>query len=167
MSQTRGVDLSPAMVERFNTLAKDAGLPHEQIYAIVGNLLDDPSTGPITEAEFFDFDIAAIGLGFHHFERRPEMLQRIAARLKPGGVLLIVDFLVDEPLTKETVEKMDNMSQHTIAVHGFSEKDMREVYEQAGLVDFALQEMPEPIVIDFDGKPSQERRGFLARGRKP
>jgi SAM-dependent methyltransferase len=63
--------------------------------ASVGNLLDpaDPSPADFKGKEWFNFDIAVVGLGFHHFEDPALAATRLAERLKPGGVLMIIDFM--------------------------------------------------------------------------
>lgn len=53
----------------------------------------DPDPPAFASAEFFDFDVAAVGLGFHHFDDPALAARRLAARLKTGGVLVILDFL--------------------------------------------------------------------------
>lgn len=60
-----------------------------------GNLCDpsDPDPAAFRGAEFWGFDVAAVGLGFHHFDDPGLAAARLAARLRPGGVLVILDFL--------------------------------------------------------------------------
>lgn len=63
--------------------------------AAVGNLLDpaDPSPADFASEEWFNFDLAVVGLGFHHFEDPTLAATRLAERLRPGGVLMIIDFM--------------------------------------------------------------------------
>jgi SAM-dependent methyltransferase len=63
--------------------------------AYQGNLCDPQDENPETfkSADFFGFDLAVVGLGFHHFDDPNLAARRLAARLKPGGVLVILDFL--------------------------------------------------------------------------
>jgi len=65
------------------------------MYAYQGNLCapDDPNPPALASPEFYNFDIAAVGLGFHHFDKPALAARRLAERLKTGGVLLILDFL--------------------------------------------------------------------------
>ncbi len=46
----------------------------QEMHAVQGNLLDpaDPSPAGLAGPEFFDFDIAVVGLGFHHFDDRTQ-----------------------------------------------------------------------------------------------
>lgn len=65
------------------------------MYAYQGNLLDpnDPDPREFSGFDFHLFDIAVVGLGFHHFDDPALAAQRLVERLRPGGVLLILDFL--------------------------------------------------------------------------
>lgn len=65
------------------------------MHAHQGNLCvpDDPSPAAFAGPEFFNFDVAAVGLGFHHFDHPALAARRLAERLKTGGVLVILDFL--------------------------------------------------------------------------
>jgi len=95
VSQTVGIDLSINMATAYNTIANEQGLSNEEMSASVGNLLDasDPAPAHFSGAKYFNFDIAVVGLGFHHFEDPALAAKRLAERLKTGGVLLIIDFL--------------------------------------------------------------------------
>lgn len=153
------------MVDKFNQLASEAGISQQQLHAVVGNLLDSASESDLSRPEFFNFDIAAIGLGFHHFEQRPLMLRRIAERLKPGGALLIVDFLVNETPGAEDLKEWNKHGQDTIAIAGFTEKDMQLLYDQAGLQNFGLKVLPEAITMEI-GDQKKQKTLFFARGFK-
>ena len=65
------------------------------MHAYQGNICmpDDPSPTAFSSPEFFNFDIAAVGLGFHHFDDPELAACRLVERLRPGGVLVILDFL--------------------------------------------------------------------------
>lgn len=65
------------------------------MYAYQGNLLDpnDPDPREFASFDFQLFDIAVVGLGFHHFDDPALAAKRLVERLRPGGVLLILDFL--------------------------------------------------------------------------
>ena len=71
------------------------GLSADEMRAYQGNLCDpeDPAPAALASPSFFDFDIAAVGLGFHHFDDPTLAARRLVERLKPGGVLLVLDFL--------------------------------------------------------------------------
>lgn len=86
------------MVEVYNTSARNQGIPESEMHAVVGNLIDPKSPPPahLSGPEYRNFDIAVVGLGFHHFEDPALAAKRLAERLKPGGVLMILDFLPHE-----------------------------------------------------------------------
>lgn len=66
--------------------------------AYQGNLCtpEDPSPSAFASPDFFGFDVAAVGLGFHHFDDPALAARRLAERLRTGGVLVILDFLPHE-----------------------------------------------------------------------
>jgi hypothetical protein len=58
------------MVLEYNTSSRNQGIPEYEMQTFVGNLLDakDPSPPSLQGKQFFNFDIAVVGLGFHHFD---------------------------------------------------------------------------------------------------
>lgn len=92
---TRGIDVSPGMVAKFNARMKEAGLSTDTVHAIEGDLFDNsnPSPPDFSGLEWQDFDIATVGFGFHHFEDVVLAAKQLKERLRPGGVLVINDFL--------------------------------------------------------------------------
>lgn len=70
------------------------------MHAFHGNLTDpaDPNPAAFAVPNFSGFDVVAVGLGFHHFDDPEYAAKRLVARLKPGGVLLILDFLPHGPV---------------------------------------------------------------------
>jgi SAM-dependent methyltransferase len=95
VNRTQGIDISPNMVSTYNTRVRDAGLPEDVVKAVVGNLFDksDPNPKELSGAEWFNFDLATVGFGFHHFEDVVYSAHQLKERLRPGGVLVINDFL--------------------------------------------------------------------------
>ena len=86
------------MVQEYNTGASNQGIPESEMHAVIGNLIDasSPPDPSLSGPEFYHFDIAAVGMGWHHFTDPNFAAKRLAERLTPGGVLLIIDFLPHE-----------------------------------------------------------------------
>lgn len=150
---------------------------------------DDPAA--FRHSKFFGFDVACVGLGFHHFDDPELAARRLATRLRPGGVLMIIDFLVFD-LDKEEEEEHHHHHHHephdqahgrdaghvhghkeenglherairTVTHHGFSEGHIQDIFVRAGVgKDFAIDKMGEVSMGSKHGK----RNLFLARGTK-
>lgn len=92
---TRGIDISPNMVATYNARARAGELSPDKISGVVGNLFDKSNPNPeeLSGAEYKDFDLATVGFGFHHFEDVIHASRCLKQRLRPGGMLVISDFL--------------------------------------------------------------------------
>lgn len=192
------MDISEAMIGVYNSLATDGASNGASLKAeaVLGDLVAKEATGPSVEhADWRDFDIAAIGLGFHHFEEPERCLRRLAERVKKGtGVVLILDWLPSEGghghgahegkhshhahahghqydhdnskiETSKGKEDEWQAMQKTIKHHGFSEETMKKMFEGAGLVDFGFEVLEEPFVLKPKGR-MLVKKGFMARGRR-
>ncbi|KAI9791360.1 MAG: hypothetical protein M1835_000377 [Candelina submexicana] len=159
-SEFRGVDISENMVREYNTRAANLGFPPTEMFATTGNLLD-PS-GPsanLLGPDLYNFDLAVVGMGFHHLEHPALATKRLVERLKPAeGVILIIDCL------PHSMEDLPSEFRPIIANHGFSKEDMKTLFKEAGCDDFGFVVFEEPIKMGDDGKI--ERRGFMARARR-
>lgn len=178
----RGIDISENMVKHYNEAARSSGLAPEQAHAVVGDLLGATVPSELSGPDFYDFDVAAIGLGFHHFENPPLAVKRLTERLRAEtGVLIIVDFLPFEhgshshgggghshghsqDQQNQNNPVLPNMRQ-TIKHHGFTSDGIQRLFEAAGLEDFAFDILPEPAVFEFE-EGRKERTIFIAKGRK-
>lgn len=80
------------------------------MHAYQGNLCvpDDPSPAAFASPEFSSFDVAAVGLGFHHFDDPSLAARRLAERLKTGGVLVILDFFSHEKMDVSLLLPLEN-----------------------------------------------------------
>lgn len=153
------------------------GLSTDEMFAHQGNLCDPSDADPaaFSGASFRDFDVAAVGLGFHHFDDPELAAKRLAARLRKGGVLFILDFLVDgsdHGHGDHDHNHDDDMSSHpaaaTVVSHGFTGEGIKGVFEGAGVGgNFGLTEIG---TISPGHKNSKgeavTKRVFLARGTK-
>ena len=95
VTKTLGIDISPNMVSTYKSRAADAGLPQETVDAVVGDLFNksDPRPADLEAKEWWAFDLATVGFGFHHFEDVVHAARQLKERLRPGGALVINDFL--------------------------------------------------------------------------
>jgi SAM-dependent methyltransferase len=162
VTNVRGIDISENMVQRYNDDAKAAGLPPERVHAVVGDLCAEEVPDHLKTKEYFEFDIAVIGLGFHHFENPMRAIERLTERLKTDtGVLLIIDFL---PFDDEANAASD-LWQGTIKNRGFTKTNIEKLYTAAGLEKFSFSVLDEPAVLEKEGG-TVKRAIFIARGRK-
>lgn len=140
------------------------------------------------------FDIAGVALGFHHFNNPSLCISNLAASLKKGGVLFIVDWLPKEVKAEEHIGSQHthpDASRHThsasnreeknteqeteteewkkmkktIKTNGFSESDMKEFFEGASFEDFGFVVLEEKFMLQMNGK-EVAKTGFIAKGRK-
>ncbi|KAJ2899668.1 methyltransferase-like protein [Zalerion maritima] len=160
-----GIDITENMVEMYNTRADNQGLSESEMHAFVGNLCSpkDPSPAAFSDPKFFDFDVAGVGLGFHHFDDPGFAAKQLTGRLKPGGTLFIIDFLPHDELTH------NHPSKDTVTQHGFSEEQIRKIFEDAGCgEDFGLKEVGKGVIFEnmHGSGQSVTRHVFLARGTK-
>ncbi|KAF2635047.1 S-adenosyl-L-methionine-dependent methyltransferase [Massarina eburnea CBS 473.64] len=95
VTMTRGIDISPNMVATYNARARSVSLPHSAINAVVGDLFDKSNPLPphFSSPEWKDFDLVTAGFAFHHFEDVVHAAKTLKERLRPGGALVISDFL--------------------------------------------------------------------------
>ncbi|KAG5962995.1 hypothetical protein E4U56_003085 [Claviceps arundinis] len=163
LSRCVGIDISESMVEQYNSRSKRDGLAPEQCIAYFGNLLspDDPSPENFSSPDFFDFDLAGVGLGFHHMDDCALAARQLALRLRPGGVLFIVDFITHAPPPSDQTSSVRH--------NGFTEQQIRDMFEGAGAGgNFAFHALPEDITFEnAHGRGKHmARRVFIARGEK-
>lgn len=163
MTQIRGIDISPNMVARYNDTMQAAGLPAATAHAVEGNLIDPVGVaGRLSIPDLSGFDIAAVGLGFHHFESPALTIKRLAERLNPGGVVLIIDLVADDD--EEGLKQ--SKAGHTIKTHGFSEQTMKEIFEGEGLEGVGYHIMQKPVKLGMGEDNLRQKHIFLARAQK-
>ncbi|KAH7361256.1 S-adenosyl-L-methionine-dependent methyltransferase [Pyrenochaeta sp. MPI-SDFR-AT-0127] len=95
VTKTQGIDISPNMVKTYNSRAREANFSEAVVNAVPGDLFDksNPSPPELSGPEWQNFDLATVGFGFHHFEDVVHSARQLKERLRPGGVLVINDFL--------------------------------------------------------------------------
>lgn len=197
LTRTQGLDISASMVEQYNLTSRNQNLYPLEMFAVEGNLLDanNPSPESLKAEEWWEFEIAAVGLGFHHFEDPRFAARQLARRLKKGGVLLVIDFCSHAPIAghhthahehehehgkaapeKTNTEKFlfgpgeSNEETKTIAAtvkhHGFSEDEMREIFTDAGVGGSFGYSVIEKDITFKTATKSMVRRVFVCKGTK-
>lgn len=156
----RGIDLSLNMAAEYNSRAAAAGFSAEQMSAVQGNLMSSEPEAHLSDPGLFNFDVAAVGLGFHHFDDVLLATQRISERLKPGGVFFIVDFVSEKP--HEVPPELKDY----VKVFGFNESGMRTLFEGAGLADFGFSIIEEKAEMKKHSGEDFTVTLFIAKGRK-
>ena len=158
----RGIDISENMVQKYNDDAKAAGLQPERVRAVVGDLCADEVAEHLKTDEFKEFDLAVIGLGFHHFDNPMRAIERLAARLKTAtGTLLIVDFLPFD----EGAENSEDPWAATIKHRGFTRTNIEKLFKMAELEKFSFSVLDEPAIMESESG-TKKRAIFIARGVK-
>lgn len=143
------------MVDAYNKSAKDLGLSPQQMSAIRGDLSSDA----LDEQDLFNFNVAGMSLALHHVESPEDMIVKLTQRLAPGGTLLIIDWVTH--VNPQVGGSHSHPAAHTVTRHGFSEKEMAEMYTAAGLSDFDIRLHPERSTVPGGGT----QQLFFALGR--
>lgn len=177
------------MVNEFNRNAENLGFS-DRMTAYNADLLAERVPEEFSGPDFYNLDVVAISMALHHFEHPGLALQRLAPRLRKGGVCYIIDFVPhsghdhlhshdhkhhhdhdhDHGPGQECGVKHPHGhnhefgdAAHTVKTNGFSKEDMRRLFEGAGLsLGFDYQELPEPLVFDKDDK-TFSKTAFVAR----
>lgn len=104
--------------------------------AIEGDLYN-PSPA-LETPEWHDFDTAITSMALHHFPDPVDMLRRLSQRVKPGGTVIIADWLNDIPLPRDSTDKKPyHPSQNADA------KDMEERHGQKVWMGFTMEGVKE------------------------
>ena len=91
------VDIAPSLVEHIDETAKAMEL--DNVTAVLG----DPRSPKLAEGSV---DVVFIADSYHHFEFPMEMLAEVKKALRPGGLLLLIDFERIEGRSQEFVLNM-------------------------------------------------------------
>jgi SAM-dependent methyltransferase len=154
------------MVEQYNATALRLNLTPEQMHGVRGNILEHNEA--LNGSQFQQFDVAIMSMALHHVEDPAAMVKKLTERLVPGGSLVIIDWL---PYGEKVVGQEGRSHSHahshpgtaTIAHHGFSEEELKDMYAQAGLGGFGFLLHSERSEIPNGGM----NQLFFARGNLP
>ena len=188
----RGIDISETMVDAYNDASRKAGIPPERMLAVRGNLLDDEDGGEgggsaaIAGPEFRDVDAVFVSMALHHVSDPQALITKLVQRLAPGGVLVIMDWLVTDSDAGPMVHGHHHHEHHdhhkhdgdaaTEAVHtvsrsGFSVDEMRGFFSAAGCSASTFDLHPHAERIHIPEEISKVKGGshgtfFIAKARK-
>ncbi|ESZ98522.1 hypothetical protein SBOR_1184 [Sclerotinia borealis F-4128] len=180
-----GIDLSSSMVTHYNARASNQGLAPSEMYAYHGNLLSDTPQPELESEDLYEFDIAVVGLGFHHFENPALAARKLGSRLKKGGILAVVDFESHDGFGNAhehghahahahqdvKLNAQSEKARETVTHHGFSEEEIKKIFVNAGVgADFGYMVLGKGIVFHGTGEEGKrndlKRAVFMARGVK-
>ncbi|KAF3400100.1 hypothetical protein F1880_008344 [Penicillium rolfsii] len=191
-TRTIGLDLSANMVSEYNKAAREIfgvhnsgparmeGFQHD----LLGTSPSDQGSGAdaddnklLPSGTLAPFDIIVIGMALHHVADAGELMQRFAKLLKSGGVCIVVDMVSssarlddgegDESSDlRERREPGENGTMFdTIAKHGFTAAEMKDLYEEAGMRKFDYQVFEHRFCFRLFGQQCSSL-GFIARGER-
>ena len=98
VNSIQGIDLSANMVAKYKDLAASSSVASiKNAVARVGDLItEDEPPAELSGSDLQGFSVAAVTVGLHHFANPGLAIQRLASRLRPDGVLMIIDFVEEE-----------------------------------------------------------------------
>ncbi|KAF7356547.1 Methyltransf-11 domain-containing protein [Mycena venus] len=141
-----GVDINPAMVAHFAEKIHNQGIPPEEMRVVCADL-----KGEEPELDGQKFDVIVCSAAYHHFESINDITRTLCFFLKPGGCLLVADFM----------KSAEPVPEHVPNNGGFTEEDIRGAFEGAGLEGVSIDQFTK---AKFHG---QIVKLFLAKGTKP
>ncbi|KAG7086417.1 hypothetical protein E1B28_002372 [Marasmius oreades] len=123
-----GVDISQAMVDKYNDRADKQGISPAEMKAICIDLEGKP--GELGDSEF---DVAVCCMSYHHFVNPAQITKTLAYFLKPGGYL----FVADIESTPDRDEIIPESSNHVVVhKYGFSREEIQSFFDNANLGSF-------------------------------
>ena len=82
-------------MNKFNAEAREAGTSEARMRAVRGDLLAPPG-GSLEDGEFYGFDLAVMSMALHHVDDPKAMIAKLIERVKPGGIVVIIDWVVSD-----------------------------------------------------------------------
>lgn len=174
VSEIRGIDVSDGMVEQYNNSVRSFGVPESQIFAIQGDLaapLTEQSHPSLGSSDFFQFDIIVVSMALHHIDAPKGLMERLVERLNEDGVLLIIDWTLDQEGHQPQSEgnrslrgNAQHSAAHTVRHEGFSKEQMETLLRSSGCneVDYLVLDEPSKVPPEIGG----HKQLFFARGKK-
>lgn len=179
-SQCIGVDLAESMLAKYRKTAAELGLSEQQMKAVRGNLLNpvpDPTEPPTTREELSDFDLVVICMALHHVDDLELAIKCLAEKLRPGGVILVIDWAKMNAAPASVAGEFTNSSSrgnqqdqnphpgaHTMSHESFTKDQIVGLFQQAGCNQsrFLLADK----LTDVPPAPSGKMQMFFAHAKE-
>ncbi|KAK4696077.1 hypothetical protein P7C70_g8435, partial [Phenoliferia sp. Uapishka_3] len=141
-----GVDISPKRVEEYSLAASNQGIDKEEMMAVQKDRLVDEDA----ELGGEKFDVVLCAQAYHHILDIDATTMALSRRVKPGGVLIVVDLdntsgfaEMRNRAPKKVAEEVEKVVAHK---SGFSPEELKKCFEKTGrfesvTVDVALSTM--------------------------
>jgi SAM-dependent methyltransferase len=119
-----GIDLTPAMIERAQALARQQKLSNVAF-----------ETGDVQRLPYADasFSIVVSRLGFHHFEEPANVLAEMSRVCRPGGTIAVVDLLSSSDADRARVQNELERLRDPSHVRALSLAELEALFPRAGL----------------------------------
>lgn len=166
VTQAVGLDISTGMVSEYNKWAQSTGFGSDKVWAYEYDMLAGEEPKPLPQHKLSDFDIVVVSMALHHVSDPAKLMQRLGKCLRPGGTCVILDRIPDSTASDNDAALSASQAEmlKTINKHGFSEAEMRRLYQDAGLGrEFAYVVIPNPFKAQVFGQ-ELSITGFIARG---
>lgn len=139
-----GIDLTPAMIARAETIARERGLTNV-----------DWRTGDVQALPFADdsFSIVTSRFAFHHMRDPGAVLHEMRRVCAPGGRVVLADVVASEDASKAAAFDRMELLRDPSHVRALGLEEMRELFRTSGLA--------EPVLTRYELK--SELEGLLAR----
>lgn len=174
----RGIDIDASQVDRYNEEAKKLfadNQAREKMYAVQGDLYH--RTPEMDGHEWEGFDLAVISMALHHVKDPVDMLRRLSERLRPGGTLVVVEFLAKaeeghkaQGTNEYDPEKMVEVPGNQRVWPGFTTGNLKGNLQSAGFVGFDVRVLDEPAHIPKSARGEgfgEEQWCFFAKATVP
>lgn len=138
--QVTGIDLTPAMLEQADALARERGLANVRFQ------LGDVLPLPFADATF---SIVVSRFAFHHFENPAAVLAEMRRVCRPAGRVVVADLMASPDPTKARAFHTMEMMRDPSHVRALTLEELRGLYRDGGLGH--PQERFWRMDIDVDG----------------
>jgi SAM-dependent methyltransferase len=139
VGSVRGLDLTPAMIEKARSEAAAAGVENVSFEVGDATALDVPDDS---------FDGAITRFSLHHIPAPVRVLEEMRRAVRPGGWVVVSDFVTDDDgeaaAWQEQIERLRDPSHWAL----LTPSRIEALGERAGLVPDLQREVP--FEIDFD-----------------